>query len=372
MKNRRPDTRRSQPGKHAVVIGLGNIGSPLVELLARTEAVTRLTLVDRDTYEAANLSGQAIRPEDVGRPKALVQAERARRIRPGLSVEAIHAPVEDVPLGRLRGDVVLTGLDSKLSRQQVNQRVWRLGVPWVDAGVLAAGRLVRVNVYVPGGNQPCLECAWDERDYQTLEVPWPCQAGSGNVRTDAPAFLGSLAAAFQLAECEKILAGNRQSVAAGKQVTLAAAAHKLYETTFRRNPRCRFDHALCRTHPLRCDPAALQLDGLMRRLRRKLGGRHPLRFHVEGRSFVLKLRCACGHEKLVFWLEGRMTARRRGCPRCGETMGAVGFSMLPFVSEATLLPAERKQTLAAMGLRIGDMLMTKSGGKLNAFELIAR
>lgn len=371
MKTQRKKSRKPRAGKHAVLVGLGNIGSALNEMLTRTEAVKRLTLVDQDVYEASNLFGQAIRPGDVGKPKAFVQAERARQIRRDLKVEAIHAPLEDVPLGRLRGDVLLTGLDSKRSRQHVNQRIWRLGIPWVDAGVMAEGRLARVNVYLPGDGQPCLECAWDGKDYQTLEVKRPCQAEGGVARTVAPAFLGSLAAALQMTECEKILRGDWPSVAVGKQITIAASSHKLYETTFRRNPKCRFNHVACELHSFRCNPEVWLLGELMAGLKREYPDGNAVRFHIEGKSFARRLRCVCGEEKAVFCLEGRMAAAERNCPRCGEQMAAVGFSMLPFLSEEILLPEDRKRPLATLGLAAGDMLMTKSPNGLKAFELIA-
>ena len=369
MKTPRKKTRKPRAGKHVVLIGLGNIGSAVNELLTRTEAVKRLTLVDQDVYELSNLFGQAIRPGDVGRPKANVQADRSRQIRPDLQVEAFHAALEDVPLARLRGDVVLTGLDSKLSRQQVNQRIWRLGVPWVDAGVMAEGRLARVNLYVPGDNQPCLECQWDEKDYQTLEVKRPCQAERAAARSGAPAFLGSLAAALQMTECEKILRGDWPSVAVGKQITLAASAHKLYLTALRRNPNCRFDHGSCQIHPLRCPARSASLRELMSELKRKSRDGEPVRFHVEGKLFERRLRCPCGQEKLVFCLEGRMAAAERICARCGRPMAAVGFHMLPCVSEEALLAEDGDRSLAGLGLEPADVLMMKHPAGLKGFEL---
>ncbi len=354
-----------------VVIGLGNIGSPLVDLLARIEMVERVTLVDPDAYIAANLSGQAIQPEDIGKPKALVQALRARRIRPSLAAEAICAAVEDVPLGRLRGDVVLTGLDSKLSRQLVNERIWRLGVPWVDGGVDAAGWLARITIYVPGPDQPCLECAWDKRDYEALEVRRPCQAGTGAAPTGAPAFLGALAAALLVAEATKLLAGDWSSVRVGTQVTMALAAHKLIEMKFRRNSHCRFDHKICgEIRPLPWDPKALSLGELFADLRSWLSLSGPMSLHVEGGRFDRKLRCACGAEKPVLCLRGRMRESEQICPRCGEKMSTVGFAQVTTITEGALLPEDKARTLAAIGLRSGDIITVKCGAESKAFELV--
>ena len=123
-----PARRPRRAGKHLVVLGAGgNIGSHLVPLLARLPGVTRLTLVDCDRYEEKNLQSQAITPSDVGQPKARVQARRARRINPKLEVVPIVDRLENVPLGCLRGDVILACLDSKESRRCANEIAWRLG-----------------------------------------------------------------------------------------------------------------------------------------------------------------------------------------------------------------------------------------------------
>ena len=45
---------------HVIVIGVGAIGSHLVPHLARSPRVSRVTLIDRDRYETANLGGQQI------------------------------------------------------------------------------------------------------------------------------------------------------------------------------------------------------------------------------------------------------------------------------------------------------------------------
>ncbi len=370
MKARQKDTIVPDGGKHVVLVGLGNIGSPLVEMLSRMDAIRRLTLVDRDVYEKQNLRGQAILPGDVGKPKALVQAERARRIRPALHVEPIHAAVEDVPLGRLRADVILACLDSKYARQQVNQIAWRLGIPWVDAGVAADGLLARVNVYLPGDDQPCLECAWDERDYQTLEVKRPCQAGGGEAPTRAPAFLGSLAGALQAVECNKILTGDWKSVAVGKQITFVAPSHQVHTMTFRRNPKCKFDHRSFQIQPFRCEPHKLSLRRFMNALGKELGGNDDIRLHMDGKAFERQWRCACGSGKAVLSLAGRTTAPERACPRCGGTMEPVGFAMLPSLCEGTLTPQERVKPLTSLGLATGDVVLVRTQNGQHAFELV--
>jgi molybdopterin/thiamine biosynthesis adenylyltransferase len=321
----------------ATIIGLGNIGSPLVPLLVRLGLITRLILLDLDRYAAGNRSAQAIAPSDVGQPKAIVQAERARRIQPEIQVIPIHDAVENVPPGCLRGNVILGCLDSKYARQHVNQLAWRLGVPWIDAGVRADGLLARVSVYLPGTeNACCLECAWSDRDYQTLDIPRPC-SGDG-APTNAPAYLGSLAASLQAAECDKLLRGSHDSV--NREILVDLATHKLYETSYRRNPRCRFDHHTWTVEPL--DARVSVAEAL-----EVVGGA----LQVEGRSFSTRLRCGCGELKPVVCLSGRLPDADRICPNCGELMHHTGFDSVERLTTPT------SQPLSSIGLMPGDLLM---------------
>ena len=164
--------RRTAPA--VFVAGCGNIGSYLLPLLARMPRVRRLAVCDPDVYEPTNLTGQNIGPEDVGRSKALVQADALRKLRPDLEVDAFAVPLEDVPLGELRGAVVVSCLDSRVARLRLGERAWRVSSVFVDAAVDGAAAQVRVNVYAPNPWGPCLECAFDAATYDLLEQEYPC------------------------------------------------------------------------------------------------------------------------------------------------------------------------------------------------------
>ena len=164
--------------RHVVVVGVGNIGSHLVPHLGRMTGLAGVTLVDRDRYDESNLAGQDITRGDVGRPKVRVQAARLRRINPSLAVRAVAAGVEELPLGLLRADALLGCVDSRAARQTLNEATRRLGVAWIDAGVQGTGWLARVSVYPPDARAACLECGWDQRDYDLLEQAYPCTPGA--------------------------------------------------------------------------------------------------------------------------------------------------------------------------------------------------
>jgi adenylyltransferase/sulfurtransferase len=351
------------------VVGAGgNIGSHLVPLLARLPGVARLTLVDFDIYEEKNWLSQAITFSDVGQRKACVQARRVRQINPELEVVAIAERLENVPLGCLRGDVILAGLDSKESRRHTNEIAWRLGSPWIDAGVEPSLMLARVNVYLPATDQPCLECAWGERDYAELSTIHPCDAGAANTpATNSPACLGALAAAFAAIECQKLITGQSAAALVGRQVLTEAATHRHFVTVFRFNPNCRYSHAIWKISALRLSPQGLSLGELLKPAPRS---RAPASLAFGGQPLVKRLDCPeCGFTRRIFRLQSRLRRNERFCGRCGREMLAAGFHMKTRLSRADLGPGDAGRSLASLGLRAGDVLSLSNGADERFFEL---
>jgi molybdopterin/thiamine biosynthesis adenylyltransferase len=164
-----------------MIVGCGNIGSHLAAHVARIHQVRRIILIDHDRYMADNLRSQDIGQSEVGRPKVSVLAERLRKIDSALDVLAVLDRFENVPLGLCANAVVMSCVDSRLARLQINQAAWRMSSPWIDAAVNAPGLLVRVSVYVPGVDAPCIECGWDADDYEQLELVDPaCSSTNGS------------------------------------------------------------------------------------------------------------------------------------------------------------------------------------------------
>jgi molybdopterin/thiamine biosynthesis adenylyltransferase len=347
------------PGKWVVIIGAGGtMGSHLGPLLARSSGIGRITVVDRDTYETKNLASQDIMRRDVGKAKALVQARRLRHINPRLSVRAFPTAVEDVPFGLLRADLLVACVDSRFARRSINTLAWRMGIPWIDAGINADGLLARVNAYFPGDGQPCLECAWDEGDYATLEAAYPCAGETAAVApTNAPAALGALAASLQALECQKALAGQWEDVAVGRQVTISAQAHRFHVTAFRRNQSCRLDHETWTIAPVERGPDDLTLDDAFLLGNDASSTAPGLGLRVAGQVFARVLRClACGKSReLSLYLLGRLTSKERLCD-CGAVMHAAGFDSVEWLRPETLPPALREASLRSVGVASGDVV----------------
>jgi molybdopterin/thiamine biosynthesis adenylyltransferase len=334
--------------RHIVVAGAGNTGSHLLPHLARMSAIGRITIVDPDVYAPENAASQNLDwEEDLGRAKAVVQAERLRRIRAcvggrALEVVAFQERIEDVPRGLLISDLIVSCLDS--SRQYVNQIAWRLNVPWTDCGVQGGLKLARVNSYRPAMDAPCLECAWGPDDYAALEQEYPCGAVSGAAHpTLASSALGALAASLAAIEIAKLLSDDHAHALVGRQDLVDAEHHTLDVTTYRRNPSCRFDHHSWQVEPWLCPPAERTLGSA-------LGAAGSLQ--VEGHLFSAGLICpSCEHREPSL----RLNRPLAHCPICSRRLIVPGFGSFDRIDPGRARGYE-DLTLAQIGLRAGDIV----------------
>jgi tRNA A37 threonylcarbamoyladenosine dehydratase len=128
--------------RRACVVGLGGVGSWLVEALARS-GVGQLTLVDADDICVSNSNRQLHALDgQFGRAKAEVLAERCRAINPDIQVEAIASFLTPANLADLldRGhDLVLDACDSFRSKVEMIAWCRRRKLPIVVSGS-AGGR----------------------------------------------------------------------------------------------------------------------------------------------------------------------------------------------------------------------------------------
>jgi molybdopterin/thiamine biosynthesis adenylyltransferase len=337
-------------GRHIVVAGAGgNTGSHLLPHLARMAGVTRLTLVDPDFYEPANVKVQNIDLVDVDRPKVVAQAEKLRRIRPdlgnsGLDVVAMQERIEDVPRGLLMCDLIVSCLDSRGARQHVNEIAWRLNRPWIDCGILGSQNLVRVNTYAPSQDAPCLECSWGHDEYAVLEQEYLCGAKSGAAYpTMASSALGAMAASLMAIEIAKLLHGDPAAPIIAQQILVDAEHHSMRVSSSRRNPWCRFDHRSWHVEPWDCRPDTTTVATALN----ALGA-----LQVEGHRFTCELVCpGCGRLEMSLRLN-RPLAR---CPLCNRRMVSSGFGSLDRL-DLNFAQKYSDLTLAQIGLRAGDIV----------------
>lgn len=81
--------------KHVLVVGLGGVGAYAAEMLCRA-GIGKMTIVDGDLVEITNLNRQLPGTlSNLGKPKALVLAERFRDINPELELTVVNEYLRD-------------------------------------------------------------------------------------------------------------------------------------------------------------------------------------------------------------------------------------------------------------------------------------
>jgi len=143
-----------------LVVGAGGLGSPLLMYLAAA-GVGRLTIVDDDAVDLANLQRQVIHATpDVGRPKVESARERIRAINPEVTVETVPERLTEDGLIELirRHDLVADGSDNFATRYLVNDACFLAARPLVSAAIMRFdGQLATFRAFARG---PCYRCVF--------------------------------------------------------------------------------------------------------------------------------------------------------------------------------------------------------------------
>lgn len=184
---------------HALVIGAGGLGSPVVLYLAAA-GVGRLTVCDGDAVDLTNLQRQiAHDTAAIGRNKAESAAASARRINPEVEVEAVTRRVDGADLEGLvaQAQVVVDASDNFATRHAVNRACVAAAKPLVSgAAVRFDGQVAVFDVRRPDG--PCYHCLFPEGGQ-----PDEMRCAENGVFAPLVGIIGTI----QAAETLKLLAG---------------------------------------------------------------------------------------------------------------------------------------------------------------------
>lgn len=228
---------------HALIIGLGGLGSPIAMYLAAA-GVGRITLADFDRIDLSNLQRQIIHGQaDIGRLKVESAADRLRALNPEINVTTLPARLEGEALDAAvrAADVVLDASDNFATRFAINQACVSARTPLVSG---AAIRLEgQVTVFTNAGDGPCYRCLYDD----IAEEQTTCS------ETGVLAPLVGIIGSVQALEALKLLAGFGQPLA-GRLLTLDAVRLEWREIRYRRDPHCPVCAASAVTSKARTSP----------------------------------------------------------------------------------------------------------------------
>ncbi|ABM55827.1 HesA/MoeB/ThiF family protein [Verminephrobacter eiseniae] len=190
---------------HALIIGVGGLGSPAALYLAGA-GVGHITLVDDDVVDLTNLQRQiAHTTARVGRPKVESAAAALAALNPQVRVTGLQARVDAATLDGLvqKATVVLDCSDNYATRHAINAACVRQAKPLVAGAVLRFDG--QLTVLDPRDAQsPCYACIFaPDADFE--------EARCATMGVFAP--LVGVVGALQAAEALKLLAGIGQSLA---------------------------------------------------------------------------------------------------------------------------------------------------------------
>ena len=184
-------------GAHAIVVGLGAVGSPAALYLAAA-GVGRIGVVDPAVVEPGDPSRAVLHfAPDIGLPKAENAAVKLRALNRDVHVE--RYPAEVTPEN---GFAIVAGADLVLDCTGglvVNDACCEAGVPLVWASLAEGGRVMSVEP----GTTACVRCAWPA-------VPAAAERPSAapTAAERSPAALAGVVGSMQALEALRILGGG--------------------------------------------------------------------------------------------------------------------------------------------------------------------
>ncbi|TXT35288.1 MAG: UBA/THIF-type NAD/FAD binding protein [Comamonadaceae bacterium] len=214
---------------HALIIGLGGLGSPAALYLA-SSGVGRITLCDHDTVDFSNLQRQIIhRMATLGQPKVLSAQATLHEINPEVECVPLQIRADQAKLMELiaRVDVVLDCCDNFATRYAVNRACLAQKKPLVSgAAILTSGQIAVFDFR--RDDSPCYNCLFSE-DSEAEELR--CAT------TGVFAPLVGMIGAMQAAEAIKLLIGLESGLS-GKLLFVNALDMSFIRSDLSKDPTC--------------------------------------------------------------------------------------------------------------------------------------
>lgn len=213
---------------HALIIGVGGLGSPVAMYLAAS-GVGHLTLVDPDNVDLTNLQRQIVHTTaTVGRPKIDSAAQQLKALNPDVELTGINGKLEgEELLAQVRlADVVIDGSDNFPTRFAVNAACVQAHKPLVSAAVTRfEGQVAVFRADLP--DSPCYRCLYEE----TGDVGEAC------VQFGVLAPVAGIIGSMQATETLKVLMNVGEALV-GRLLVLDALTMESRVLRLRKDPRC--------------------------------------------------------------------------------------------------------------------------------------
>lgn len=324
--------------------------------------VGRVVIADLDQIEHSNLSRSVLyRPNDIGRNKAEVAAERAREIYDGMLTRPLTGNiVYDLGLGLYRwADVILGGLDNREARVAMNRAAAQTGKAWIDGAIERLDGVARV--FEPASG-PCYECTMSDIDWQMLEARRSCALLSRNEmeqgKVPTTPTTASIIAGIQVQEAVKRLHGLESL--SGQGYCYEGAYHQSHLINYTRQPDCPTHEAYTPIETLDWSVNETLAADLLARGRADLG---PEAVIEVNQDLLRELVCGeCGQSERRLGSLGKTTEADALCPHCGAARRPEMYHTIGPDSDVL------DQTLGALGVPAWDIVAVRAGTECRYYE----
>lgn len=344
-----------------MVVGAGAIGNETLKNLALL-GFRNIFIADFDTISTSNLSRTVLfRPEDKGRCKSEVAAERTREmcLADSPRVDWFDGDVVwDLGTGVFREmDVVLGCLDNVETRFALNRQCWLAQRPWIDAGIFELAGAV--SVFFPN-QPPCYQCGASPEQVSAARLRYSCDdykqetAAAGRVPTVQVA--SAIASALQVQEAVKIICG--QPAAAGRKIFFQGQTNEFALLNYTVNPACMAHATYTDIIPIPLGSDASVREFLEFVSQAQYSGEGAALDQRGDRTFLLSAPCiGCGRAVELLKPAFRLYRSEVVCPTCQEsqevddTAAPQSATTAPRVAVDTFSLAETEEHLLDLRLR---------------------
>jgi adenylyltransferase/sulfurtransferase len=313
---------------NVMVVGAGAIGNETLKNLALL-GFRNVFILDFDTVSTSNLSRTVLfRPQDKGRKKAELAAERMRELclAEDPRIDWFHGDVVwELGTGAFRAmDVVLGCLDNAETRFAINRQCWLAQTPWIDAGIYELAGAV--SLFIPG-KPPCYQCGATKEQLAAARLRYSCDDFKRDLIEQGKAptvqVASAIASAIQVQEAVKLICG--QEVAGGKKIYFQGKSNDFNLLNYPVNPKCEAHVTYTEVIPTGLNSEVRLRDFLEFVSREEFSGKNATLDLRGDRTFVVSAPCRlCGRSIELFKPNFRVFERELICADClGKGDGAV-------------------------------------------------
>jgi len=218
---------------HAVIFGLGGLGSPASLYLAAA-GIGKLTLVDFDEVDDSNLQRQIVHREaNIGEAKVASAQSNLSQLNRFIEIDTINQQLEETEIAKLliNADVVLDCSDNFATRFMLNRACFNAKVPLISgAAIRWEGQLSTYDFRK--NDSPCYQCLYPNEGGEELTC------SRNGVLSPVVGMVGSMQAV------EAIKALLELPTLTGKLMIIDAYSMMIRTLNLKKDPECK----LCSEH----------------------------------------------------------------------------------------------------------------------------